>query len=1069
MTNKRVYILTLALILIVCLTAGLAAAFSTVSYADGEYLRNLSVTGIEVINGGKSVKGVYSDPVTYFDDSASGYLNAQEVRYNEPAASASVIYTAYYPRTTTGRTGDVTEFVCEPDNAAYKVTKINTSGDGTTYIPVGGFVLSLPDGNAGFAAVGDTLKLGGARLTIPNKAVESESGMRLAVNNTNTTRSGPMVVYYDYQFGQKTGTNTFGTEMTATYDFEENTFKVVSFRGFGVGDDSGSEIPDNSFVLSAYGEGYRGLLVRGELFSVGDKVKMVGFDFIRFGGTVTGSFDFINPTKEENPKGMETPTSPFPAYRGDNQTVIYKDGWSYNGATGTGTNIYGFEAAVDKSGVVVELNVNVSTIPAGGYVISGHGKGRDFIRSNIVLGATVVLNEPNKTYSVSTTLNSYYENLVTEAKNAISSAETKIRQLYDVDSAEINSLIATVNEKLTELKRVKEQIEAGLEDANLTEERRLSSLMTYNLYQLEVENLFRRITTLSMESKAVSARAVWHRPTEMTYAAIEETVKIYSDIGVNLIFVETLYGGYSAFRSDYEALFPYNTKLGAKYTAADGTVYNDYLTAFTACCKKNGIEVHSWVEDFYVGTMNDVPSVKNHPDWVMYNDDGSYLQRNEGGLYIFIDPANKEVCDALIGYYKDLLKKVPDIAGLNLDYIRYPVSNRAEDTGYTIAAMKGFAEKKGMKFNSSQLADRQKMSNKFKQLFDKAYLLGGQNEADKNFEEWVEYRTEIITSFVKRIKTEIKDESKIILSTSVFSSVSESLNSKKQDWKAWFTNGWIDIATPMAYYTDSSDVLTNVNAMIAAAGNNCYYYAGLASSYSGLPAYRNNDQIEAAYLAGANGYVIFCSTQIMGHEDVQNVLKEGVNSKKGVLPHASVNDVLKAYFDDISDKAERIYIPAGGMNEEKLAKLNAEFAKILAMDSNGAINIQKIRTAINSIYARGLSTYASGYSGQRITELLKELYGLLDTKISLALIESGDWNPEENAMRPTVTDSEIIPVTPPEPTDPNPSQPEKPGEEVKQPEGSGCNSSFGAYGAVFALIPVMIAVAAVTVKKYKKN
>jgi hypothetical protein len=35
--------------------------------------------------------------------------------------------------------------------------------------------------------------------------------------------------------------------------------------------------------------------------------------------------------------------------------------------------------------------------------------------------------------------------------------------------------------------------------------------------------------------------------------------------------------------------------------------------------------------------------VKNHPDWIMYNDDGTIYQRNEGGAYIFIDPANKEV------------------------------------------------------------------------------------------------------------------------------------------------------------------------------------------------------------------------------------------------------------------------------------------------------------------------------------------------------------------------------------------------------------------------------------------
>ena len=48
-------------------------------------------------------------------------------------------------------------------------------------------------------------------------------------------------------------------------------------------------------------------------------------------------------------------------------------------------------------------------------------------------------------------------------------------------------------------------------------------------------------------------------------------------------------------------------------------------------CQEYGIEVHAWVENFYVGTQNDVPVVKNHPDWIMYNDDGTIYQRNEGG------------------------------------------------------------------------------------------------------------------------------------------------------------------------------------------------------------------------------------------------------------------------------------------------------------------------------------------------------------------------------------------------------------------------------------------------------
>lgn len=1009
-----------------CLIAvSLLLAVGIVAFAAGEEsTRDLTVRGITVSAGNKTIDGVYSDPVDYWEEVAAGALMDHKIIYDAIGARDSIIYTAFYPDTTTGRKGDYTEYVCEFDGQKYVVTSINTSGDGSTYIPVSGFVLSLNSADhPDFAKIGDTVSLGGAALSIPTKAVESADGKRIVIDSTNGNRSGPMVVYYDTQFGEKTGTNVWGTEVMCQFDFEKNVFVVVGLRDFGEGDDSGSFIPDNGFVLSAFGPGYRQLLSKGVLFDIGDELSIVGFDYVRFGGTVYGDYDHINPTKESNPAGMETPTSEFAAFRGPDQTIIYKDGWKYKEAMGTGTNVYGYEAAVDANGIVVELGVNVSKIPEGGYVISGHGKGRDFIRANFVLGATVVLNEENNSYSVSTTLNSYYETLVTSVNSAIDSAETRINQLYDVNADLIRENIELAKSKFENLKTLKEQIEQRLEDPELTEDERLSMLMNYNKNQVEIDKIRQKLIVLSAESNAVSARAVWHRPIEKTFKEIKENIEMYKSIGINLIFVETLYNGYSSFRSDV-AEFPYHVNLSNSYTDGD-KVYDDYLSAFLACCTENGIEVHAWVENFYVGLKNDVDVLKLHPDWVMYNDNGTTVQRNEGGPYYFIDPANKEVQDTLIEYYNDLFEKHPEIAGLNLDYIRYPVSDKDEDTGYTIAAMKGFYESLGKTFSDSQLSDRDKMYNKFKQLFDKNYLLGGQKEADENYNKWVEYRMNVITEYVRRIKDEVKEPNNTMLSTSVFASLTESTGMKKQDWKSWFNNGWIDIATPMAYYNDASDVNARVTDMILMGGNNCLYYTGIASSYSGLPAWQNKLHIEASYNAGAQGYVVFCSTQILGHADVQDALASGVNSKWAVLPHADINEVLKASFADILDKADRLYIPAGGMTAEKKAALAEVFAEIEVMSANDAVEIYKILAEVeNLMKSSQIKKYANGYSRQRILEQLEYLADILDARISMQLIADGEWDPEEIPTRPTVNEEGIFfPEPEPEPCpgdNPNP-------------------------------------------------
>ena len=300
----------------------------------------VNIRNIAVENAGKSISGVIANPVTYTEQVSGGMLNEFSFTYNQGISGRSVLYTASFPFTTTKRTG-VWEYTVERQGADYVVV---SAGAGDSYIPVGGFVLSLPDNddNRAFAEPGDKLGLTAPKdFTVATRAVECvETGVRIAIDQLNSTRSAPMVVYYDYQYGKMTGTNQYGTEMTVTYDYDENAFQVVSFRPFGEGSQSGIAIPDSSFVLSTYGTPYRGFLMEGVKFHVGDRLELIGFDYVRTDSTVTGTFDFINPTKETNPV-YETDGVEFPAFRGTDQTIIYRDGWNYKNLAGTGTNVYG--------------------------------------------------------------------------------------------------------------------------------------------------------------------------------------------------------------------------------------------------------------------------------------------------------------------------------------------------------------------------------------------------------------------------------------------------------------------------------------------------------------------------------------------------------------------------------------------------------------------------------------------------------------------------------------------------------------------------------------------------------
>ena len=115
--------------------------------------------------------------------------------------------------------------------------------------------------------------------------------------------------------------------------------------------------------------------------------------------TTTYTYDFLNPTSEDNPLGAFAPS-----FRGENQMIIYTRDFPLMSKNHlTNTNPWGFEAAVNQHNVVIDINDRVK-IPINGYVISGNSKAADFIKENILLGSNVILNTKEKTITIKTNI-----------------------------------------------------------------------------------------------------------------------------------------------------------------------------------------------------------------------------------------------------------------------------------------------------------------------------------------------------------------------------------------------------------------------------------------------------------------------------------------------------------------------------------------------------------------------------------------------------------------------------------------------------------------------------------------
>lgn len=355
---------------------------------------------------------------------------------------------------------------------------------------------------------------------------------------------------------------------------------------------------------------------------------------------------------------------------------------------------------------------------------------------------------------------------------------------------------------------------------------------------------------------------VWHRPNcserETDLEQLCTVIDEFKEAGVNTVFLETYFHGSAVMKTE---LVPYRAKL-AGYTYGD---YPDYLTAFVEEADKRGISVHAWVQDFYVGYKEDAKLVQEHSDWLLINQSGGIRHTTEGhgfGGYIFMDPANREVRDFLTALYDDILTKVPKIKGLNLDYIRYPISeiNENTDTGYTVCSMTDFAAKQGLDLDSSNMRES---------------LIRAIAERDLAAE-WIAHRASYVTAFVEQVHKMVSDRhSGKLISTAVFSEVEKTYSLKKQNVRAWIDNGYINMVTPMVYFYEADQVYDAVKKLTDMCSSvNCY--SGLYTTYHNQTVEELDSHIKVSLEAGAKGFILFdaAKTFFENKVDYPTYLKE---------------------------------------------------------------------------------------------------------------------------------------------------------------------------------------------------
>lgn len=212
------------------------------------------------------------------------------------------------------------------------------------------------------------------------------------------------------------------------------------------------------------------------------------------------------------------------------------------------------------------------------------------------------------------------------------------------------------------------------------------------------------------------------------------------------------------------------------------------------------IQIHAWVNMYYLWSASSFPKQENHllhvqPDW-LDNDKPSRInveqtldairnnRYNDEGL--FLAPTHPEVTPYLISMVTEIVSKY-DVDGIHLDYIRY------------------YNEKFGL--NPDGLSQYQFLENGG----ELPLLSSSQIIKDPD---WGNYRRKAITQLVKGISQVIKEKNdQCVLSAAVKPNIYSARNEFGQEWDVWLLAGYLDWAIPMNYLPELDIFSTNIQIM----------------------------------------------------------------------------------------------------------------------------------------------------------------------------------------------------------------------------------------------------------------
>lgn len=520
----------------------------------------------------------------------------------------------------------------------------------------------------------------------------------------------------------------------------------------------------------------------------------------------------INPDFDTNPLGAY-----YPGFRGHNQLIIYTPEFGEY----TNTNEFGKEAVVINDKVFCFCGSDCY-IPKNGFIISGHGTAKKWINENIQEGANIKIRSDIMMLESIITPESYLykagqrinkaKKVIFEYKQILPGYQCRISENY------LKHALKKYNEAKYKL---------GKFQYKETEELADKSLKT-------AETAFH----YAVPAVRNELHGIWLRPVEKNEKEIIKTLKRLKKTGIDNVFLETYYHGYTIFPSKTMAAYGLNVQR-PEFKGRDP------LKIWTEEAHKRDMKIHVWFQTFYIGkdSINTTPKhmLKIYPEWANVQKKNADKKRpmpsiSEHNGY-FLDPANPNVQKFLFTLLNEIVSEYR-IDGLNIDYIRYPKSLSSSILGYLNSTW-GYSDYARKEFD----------------------ILYGKDpyELEKNdplIEKWNIYRQSKVTNFVSQLRNIVGNRN-ITISTVIFPGHRETAATKMQNWAVWGQNNYVDAFTPLIMSSDTYTAGNYVKEIRTLAGDNICILPGLFEPFTSGTPFDLLAQIVSVRKKGSSGIIIF--------------------------------------------------------------------------------------------------------------------------------------------------------------------------------------------------------------------